>query len=129
MTYATDASGVQLERDMRALEADLQAMQNPWAEAERNLIETTARVERLKAPQRLRWRRQPPPGFGKPTKDDLDALLNDWMWGEHETLMQEQLNAEALCAAYGTKYRVATKALSSKQTRLNAEIRLHGSGR
>lgn len=128
MSTGVDASGVALERDMRALEQELQVMQNEWAAAEADLVRATARVERLAASHRLRLRNAPAVfSTPKPTKDDLDAMVLQLLWSTEEADMVAQLDAEARCAAFRTTYKVAASVLSAKQTRLNAEIRLHGS--
>lgn len=119
-----DASaGLLLER-MQATEAELDAMQNEWADAEEELVERTKQVERLKAPQRLLWKKDPPALVPKPTKEDLDALVLDWLWREHPELMEAQLIAEAKCAGFKVVYKCAERSLSSKQSRLNADLKL-----
>lgn len=118
-----DSSPALLQNAMQGMEDELQALLNDWAGAEDNLIRRTSQVERLKAPKRFELKTSPP--HPKLTKEDLDALVLDWLWTEHAELMAEQLNAEACCAAYRIKEKVAGRALSSMQTRLNADIKLN----
>lgn len=122
-----DSSPGLLFESMEVMENELQGLLDEWAGVAEDLVRATSEVERVKAPKRLELKKAPP--VARPTREDLDALLLDWLWNEHEDLMVRQLNNEALDAAYGTRYKVAVKALSSKQTRLNADIKLNGTGR
>lgn len=119
-----DASPGLLLDSMKAIEHELELMLNSWADAEDELVRRTSQVERLAAPKRLKLKKHPP--FDKPTREDLDALLVEWLWEEHGELMEAQLNAEALIAAFKAKYKTADRALSSKQSRLNAELAFEG---
>lgn len=124
----TDSSPGLLQSDMQELEQALMELMNPWSDAASELKQRDAQVERLKAPQRLHYKKNPQPGLEKATKEDLDALVLVWLWEEHEELMTRQIELEALCIAYETTEKVAAKALSSKQTRLNADVKLNVTG-
>lgn len=122
-----DASPALLMDQMRQLEADLARLQNDWADAEQELIRRHAQVERLKAPKRLAIKLDPFADKPKrPTKEDLDALVLQWLWDEHGELMEAHVDADARTAACRVIYKCAERALSSKQSRLSADVRLQG---
>jgi len=106
--------------EMRDLERDLIVMSNEWADAERELVHRSRQVERLKATMRLKLRQTTP----KPTREDLDALVLDWLWEWHGELMERLVLAEAGVAAHKAVHRCVQPALSSKQSRLNADLKL-----
>jgi hypothetical protein len=110
---------------MQDVETELARLMNEWSAAEGDLVRRTVQVERLAAPHRLKLKREHPSSKqGGPTKDDLDALVLDWLWEEHAELMDAQLTAEADCAAFRVIYKCADRALSSRQSRLNADLKL-----
>lgn len=122
-----DSSPGLLQDAMQELEDELHSMHNDWSGAEEEFVRRTAQVERLAAPQRLKFKEQDPNrgSRDKLTTEDLDAKVLDWLWTEHGELMEAKLNAEALCAAYRTKEKVTRAALSSKQSRLKADVQLN----
>ena len=122
---AHDGSPGLLLEHMQDLERELVRLQNEWAAAEEELVRRGSQVERLAAPHRLEIKHHPPAAAPqKPTKEDLDALVLDWLWSEHGELMAIRLDAEARCAGFRVIFKCAERALSSKQSRLSADVKL-----
>lgn len=117
-----DASAGLLLDTMEKLEDELELLRNDWADAEERMIRVGAQVARAQAKRWIAVKSTPPAKIPKPTKEDLQALMLDWLWSEHEDLMVAQIDADACAIRCKTVYNVASKALSSKQSRLKAEI-------
>lgn len=117
-----DSSPGVLMDQMQDIEHELDGMKNEWAAAESALVRATSEIERIAAPLRLRLKRSNVPAKqGGPTKEDLDAMVLNELWDDHEELMICQVNAEAQVAGFKTIFKVAETTLSSKQSRLKTE--------
>jgi phage shock protein A len=102
---------------MEEVERELKGLDPEWANVTSELIALRARHSLREAQLRLTFR-------GTGTVPEIDAMVKDALWYDHQELMERLTALEGRERAFAATFRTLDRALSSMQSRLAAVVRL-----